>query len=141
MFPGEEDKEFTLSFDGDTMNVKTSASKNNTASVNISRQLANPERLGVVVENRHGGWHVSTSGTIVNVFSLQPSERAFDDLSRILEDARMSPKNTSDLADAVTRSSAVATPVLVAADIIGQLKDIEWRGHSYSDDRDRKSVV
>lgn len=133
VFPGEEDKEFTLSFDGDTMNVKTSASRHNTASVNISRQLANPERLGVVVENRHGGWHVSTSGTIVNVFSLQPSERALDDLSRILEDAGMSPKDASDLADAVTRSSAVATPVLVAADIIGQLKDVEWRGHSYSD--------
>ena len=125
--PDDEDEKITLEFKGNTMKVKTPASEHNTASVDFTRQLENPDRLGVVVEKSDGTWHVSSSGTIVNIFSLRPSERALDKFSDILEDLGVDPDDSDDLADTITQSVAIATPILVGIDIAEQLQDVEWR--------------
>ena len=125
--PDDEDEKITLEFKGNTMKVKTPASEHNTASVDFTRQLENPDRLGVVVEKSDGTWHVSSSGTIVNIFSLRPSERALDKFSDILEDLGVDPDDSDDLADTITQSVAIATPILVGVDIAEQLQDVEWR--------------
>ena len=125
--PDDEDEKITFEFKGNTMKVTTPASENNTASVDFTRQLKDPDRLGVVVEKSDGTWHVSSSGTIVNIFSLRPSERALDKFSDILEDLGVDPDDSDDLADTITQSVAIATPILVGVDIAEQLQDVEWR--------------
>ena len=125
--------------------------------MDFTHQLENPDRLGVVVEKSDGTWHVSSFGTIVNIFSLRPSERALDKFSDILEDLGVDPDDSDDLADTITQSVAIATPILVGVDIAEQLQDVEWRepyrpsydsydsysGYSTADYyySDRKSVV
>ena len=113
--PDDEDEKITFEFKGNTMKVTTPASENNTASVDFTRQLKDPDRLGVVVEKSDGTWHVSSSGTIVNIFNLRPSERALDKFSDTLEDLGVDPDDSDDLADTITQSVAIATPILVGA--------------------------
>ena len=125
--PDDDDEKITFEFEGNTMKVTTPASDNNTASVDFTRQLEDPDRLGVVVEKSDGTWHVSSSGTIVNIFSLRPSERALDKFSDILEDLGVDPDDSDDLADTITQSVAIATPILVGVDIAEQLQDVNWR--------------
>ena len=125
--PDDEDEKITFEFKGNTMKVTTPASENNTASVDFTRQLKDPDRLGVVVEKSDGTWHVSSSGTIVNIFNLRPSERALDKFSDTLEDLGVDPDDSDDLADTITQSVAIATPILVGVDIAEQLQDVEWR--------------
>ena len=131
--PDDEDEKITFEFKGNTMKVTTPASENNTASVDFTRQLKDPDRLGVVVEKSDGTWHVSSSGTIVNIFSLRPSERALDKFSDTLEDLGVDSDDSDELADTITQSVAIATPILVGVDIAEQLQDVEWRD-SYSYD-------
>ena len=123
----DEDEKITFEFKGNTMKVTTPASENNTASVDFTRQLKDPDRLGVVVEKSDGTWHVSSSGTIVNIFNLRPSERALDKFSDTLEDLGVDPDDSDDLADTITQSVAIATPILVGVDIAEQLQDVNWR--------------
>ena len=125
--PDDEDEKITFEFKGNTMKVTTPASENNTASVDFTRQLKDPDRLGVVVEKSDGTWHVSSSGTIVNIFNLRPSERALDKFSDTLEDLGVDPDDSDDLADTITQSVAIATPILVGVDIAEQLQDVKWR--------------
>ena len=125
--PDDEDEKITFEFKGNTMKVTTPASENNTASVDFTRQLKDPDRLGVVVEKSDGTWHVSSSGTIVNIFNLRPSERALDKFSDTLEDLGVDPDDSDDLADTITQSVAIATPILVGVDIAEQLQDVNWR--------------
>lgn len=125
--PDDEDEKITFEFKGNTMKVTTPASDNNTASVDFTRQLKDPDRLGVVVEKSDGTWHVSSSGTIVNIFNLRPSERALDKFSDTLEDLGVDPDDSDDLADTITQSVAIATPILVGVDIAEQLQDVNWR--------------
>ena len=131
--PDDDDEKITFEFEGNTMKVTTPASDNNTASVDFTRQLEDPDRLGVVVEKSDGTWHVSSSGTIVNIFSLRPSERALDKFSDTLEDLGVDSDDSDELADTITQSVAIATPILVGVDIAEQLQDVEWRD-SYSYD-------
>ena len=131
--PDDDDEKITFEFEGNTMKVTTPASDNNTASVDFTRQLEDPDRLGVVVEKGDGTWHVSSSGTIVNIFSLRPSERALDKFSDTLEDLGVDSDDSDELADTITQSVAIATPILVGVDIAEQLQDVEWRD-SYSYD-------
>ena len=131
--PDDEDEKITFEFKGNTMKVTTPASENNTASVDFTRQLKDPDRLGVVVEKSDGTWHVSSSGTIVNIFSLRPSERALDKFSDTLEDLGVDSDDSDELVDTITQSVAIATPILVGVDIAEQLQDVEWRD-SYSYD-------
>lgn len=125
--PDDEDEKITFEFKGNTMKVTTPASENNTASVDFTRQLKDPDRLGVVVEKSDGTWHVSSSGTIVNIFNLRPSERALDKFSDTLEDLGVDPDDSDNLADTITQSVAIATPILVGVDIAEQLQDVNWR--------------
>ena len=125
--PDDEDEKITFEFKGNTMKVTTPASENNTESVDFTRQLKDPDRLGVVVEKSDGTWHVSSSGTIVNIFNLRPSERALDKFSDTLEDLGVDPDDSDDLADTITQSVAIATPILVGVDIAEQLQDVNWR--------------
>ena len=125
--PDDEDEKITFEFKGNTMKVTTPASENNTASADFTRQLKDPDRLGVVVEKSDGTWHVSSSGTIVNIFNLRPSERALDKFSDTLEDLGVDPDDSDDLADTITQSVAIATPILVGVDIAEQLQDVNWR--------------
>ena len=131
--PDDDDEKITFEFEGNTMKVTTPASDNNTASVDFTRQLEDPDRLGVVVEKSDGTWHVSSSGTIVNIFSLRPSERALDKFSDTLEDLGVDSDDSDELVDTITQSVAIATPILVGVDIAEQLQDVEWRD-SYSYD-------
>ena len=137
--PNDSDRKVTLAFDDDTVDVTTSASENNTASVDFTRQLANPDHLGVVAEKSDGTWHVSYSGTIVNIFSLRPSQGALDKLANTLTDWGMDSDDADDLAEEVTQSAAIATPVLVVADVAQQLKDLDWENDSYSSDPPSRS--
>lgn len=129
---GDENNEVTLEFKGGEVDVTTSADQNNTGSADFARELANPERLGVVVDSVEGTWHVSTSKTIVNIFSLKPSKGALDDLSRALSDLGVDPDDADDLSEAITSSVAVATPVLVVVDVADQLQGLEWRRDHYA---------
>ena len=129
---GDENNEVTLEFKGGEVDVTTSADQNNTGSADFARELANPERLGVVVDSVEGTWHVSTSKTIVNIFSLKPSKGALDDISRALSDLGVDPDDADDLSEAITSSVAVATPVLVVVDVADQLQGLEWRRDHYA---------
>ena len=139
LYPNDSDRKVTLAFDDGTVDVTTSASENNTASVDFTRQLANPDHLGVVAEKSDGTWHVSYSGTIVNIFSLRPSQGALDKLADTLTDWGMDSDDADDLAEEVTQSAAIATPVLVVADVAQQLKDLDWENDSYSSDPPSRS--
>lgn len=129
---GDENNEVTLELKGGEVDVTTSADQNNTGSADFARELANPERLGVVVDSVEGTWHVSTSKTIVNIFSLKPSKGALDGLSRTLSDLGVDSDDANDLSEAITSSVAVAVPVLVVADVADQLQGLEWRRDHYA---------
>lgn len=130
--PDNEYNEITLSFDDGEVDVTTSANSNNTRSVDFTRELANPERLGLVAENKDGTWCISTSKTIVNVFNLKPSRSALSDLSKTLSDLGVGERTADDVADIIASSTAIAAPVLVVADIADQIQDIEWTRDDYS---------
>lgn len=129
---GDENNEVTLEFKGGEVDVTTSADHDNTGSADFARELANPERLGVVVDSAEGTWHVSTLKTIVNIFSLKPSRGALDDLSRALSNLGVGSDDADDLSEVITSSVAVATPVLVVADVVDQLQGLEWRRDYYA---------
>lgn len=132
LHPDDSSRKVTLAFNDGKVDVTTSASENNTASVDFTRQLANPDHLGVVVEKSDGTWHVSSSGTIVNIFNLHPSQGALNKLADTLTDWGVDSDDADDFAEEVTQSAAIATPILVVADVAQQLKDLEWEDHSYS---------
>ena len=127
-----DNNEVTLLFNDGEVDVITSAVHNNTDSIDFTRELANPEQLGLVAENKGGTWYVSTSKTIVNVFNLKPSRGALNDLSNALSGLGLGADNADDLADTIASSVAIAVPVLVVADIADQLQDVEWTRTEYS---------
>ncbi|WP_128683195.1 hypothetical protein [Actinomyces qiguomingii] len=127
-----EDEMVTWSFRDGSVDISLPSSENDTVTVDFTRQLANPNQLGIVVEKNGGTWHVSSLATVVNFFKLRPSDRAINGLYDLFTDAGMDPDNADGLTDVLSQSTAIATPLVVILDIVSQLQDVEW-GARYDD--------
>ena len=108
----------------------------------LDHELKNPltaVRAAVADASQSASPAIAVNLEVVDAQSRRMS-RLLTDLRKLaeLETASLALEDV-DLAETVTQSAAIATPVLVVADVAQQLQDLDWENDSYSSDPPSRS--